>query len=105
MQVPGVVTSLTSTIWGFASQASVAVGGVNTGVFEQSIVALAPATLITGGGISRTRKFWLQVLEQPLFVVVSVKVKSWLHAPPAFTTTLWVEVDPTMVPLPLIDHE
>src|SRR5258708_28292617 len=51
--VPGFVTSLTSTIRGLGSQTSVAVGGVNTGVVEHSMVPLAPALLITGGVESR----------------------------------------------------
>src|SRR5256885_10536518 len=46
---------------GLGSQESVAVGGVNTGVAGQLIVALAPAALIVGGVLSRTVIVWLSV--------------------------------------------
>ena len=46
------VTSLTSDTTGAGSQASLAVGAVNTGLAGQLMVALAPAALIVGGVVS-----------------------------------------------------
>ena len=54
--------SLTSTTVGAGEQLSVAVGGVNTGVAGQLIVALAPAALITGATVSFTVMICMHVV-------------------------------------------
>jgi hypothetical protein len=74
-QEPATVTSLTSDTTGAASQASVAVGAVKTGVFGQLIVALTPGALIVGAVVSCTWIVWLAVellLQASLAVQVRV---------------------------------
>ena len=60
-QLPGLVTSLTSTTVGAAAQLSVAVGAVKTGRAGHSIVTLAPAALMVGAVVSCTVMTWVQV--------------------------------------------
>jgi len=61
---PGVVTSekVTTTV---ASQASVAVGGINTGVTVQAVGEFCVAQVIVGGVISCTTMVPLQVAVLP----------------------------------------
>src|SRR5258708_7162763 len=56
-QAPGVVMSL-SKLTVAVPQVSVAVGGVNTGVAGQSMVASSPASVIVGGVMSWTVMVW-----------------------------------------------
>src|ERR1043166_7804003 len=65
VQLPGVVTSLTSTTVGAGAQLSVAVGGVKTGVAGQSMVASGPAALIMGATSSLTVMICVQVSKLP----------------------------------------
>jgi hypothetical protein len=51
----------TSVMVGLGSQASVAAGGVNTGVPVQAMVASAPCPLRVGGVMSSTVMVWLTV--------------------------------------------
>ena len=54
--------------------------------------------------VSLTLTIVLQVLEQPVLVTVSVKVKLAPQVEPALTETVWPEVEPGMEPLPVIDQ-
>jgi len=61
---------------------------------------------MVGGLVSWTVTGRLQVVEQPFVLVpVSVKVRVWLQRAPAITLTVWPDVDPEIVPLPLMDQE
>jgi hypothetical protein len=93
-QLPGVVTSETTETTGFGSQASVAVGGVKTGVAGHSMVVLAPGWPITGGVVSTTVIVWLHDTELPQSSV-AVVVRVLLKVPgqePGVVTSLKVMV-------------
>jgi hypothetical protein len=73
--VPAVLVSLT-TLTVAPPQVSLAVGGVNTGLFGHSIVALSPAAPIVGGVVSTMLTVCGQLAVAPqLFVAVQVRVK------------------------------
>jgi hypothetical protein len=76
--VPGVVTSLKVTVT-LGSQASVAVGGINTGVAGQLIGVTCVAQVMVGGVISCTTMVALQVAVLPqssiaVHVLVTLKL-------------------------------
>ena len=61
--------------------------------------------VITGGVVSWFVTVIEQMLAQPLVpVTFKVRVKVEPQTLPADTCTVWVLVDPVIVPLPLMDH-
>ena len=77
----GTVTSDISVMIGFGSQRSLAVGAVNTGVPGQSMVASAPAALMSGGVISCTVMVWLTVFDSLPQASVAFHVLVLLYVP------------------------
>src|SRR5438876_177344 len=83
MQSPGVVTSTNVSV-GCGSQASLAVGLLNSGAPVHWIVCPGPTPAITGAVVSITCIVWLAVLALPhasFAVHVRVTSSAWAHDP------------------------
>ena len=105
-QLPGVVTSLTKVTVGVLQLSEAVTAEVlNAGTADAHCTVTAAGQEMVGGVVSATLTVFEHVPEQPLeSVVESVNVNDPLQIELAATETVCVELEPTIVPLPVTDQ-